>query len=573
MHRAILAGAFALALQSTGIPGQEVRIINLFDAFGEERPGTRFDWGFSAYLEYGDRVLLFDAGNDPDLLRQNAQALGVDLRRVEIAVLSHRHADHASGLDYLLRVNPKVKLYLPRDSRLGAPYRFTFPAGETEAAQSLPTRQRYFRGEKEEILYDPGDRFWRADLEFLDGHRQIAPGVHLIATESPDQQIPELSLALVQGDRIVLLTGCSHSKLDTIVSAARNHAKKDIRLLMGGYHLAWEADGYIEEIVRKLQGQLGVQQVAPAHCTGHRAVKALKKLFGDDFLHAGLGARLDLPTQGSHAQGSAYLSEGVPAGRWKATATTSNGQAFHYWLNLGVIAEQPVGTIDLFYDEAKKIAFRGGFLDAPTQELTLESQALSWSFPAPLRNLRCQVVLTAPDILQGTCLQGDSAIRVVLVPDPSDPWLADSFAAEGSSPAENRFTGAAAAVIRALAARDQPLFESLFAPTTRGTEPTELWNSAWGAFPKPPYALTALMNGILRGESGESAGGIDSLLQNRSRGKATRITFSEQDGDGAFVRLHFDQGHQEFFVALDNQERILEFTYVPPPGGAYRLKR
>ena len=185
MHRTIPAIVLAVILQSSSGLAQEIRMVNLFDAFGEEKPGVQFDWGFSAYIEYGDRVLLFDAGNNPDLLRQNARALGVDLSRVEIAVLSHRHSDHASGFDYLLKINPRVKLYLPKDARLGVAYRFEFPPQEAEAAKSLPPSQRYFRGEKSEILYDPGDRFWGADFEFVERHREVAPGIHLIATHFP----------------------------------------------------------------------------------------------------------------------------------------------------------------------------------------------------------------------------------------------------------------------------------------------------------------------------------------------------------------------------------------------------
>jgi len=53
--------------------------------------------------------------------------LKIDLRKIDIAIVSHGHYDHIGGFDYLLSVNPKVKLYLPNDFfSLGAPIKFPF---------------------------------------------------------------------------------------------------------------------------------------------------------------------------------------------------------------------------------------------------------------------------------------------------------------------------------------------------------------------------------------------------------------------------------------------------------------
>jgi metal-dependent hydrolase (beta-lactamase superfamily II) len=38
------------------------------------------------------------------------------LRQLDFAVVSHRHGDHTSGLNHLLKVNPAVKIYAPQES-------------------------------------------------------------------------------------------------------------------------------------------------------------------------------------------------------------------------------------------------------------------------------------------------------------------------------------------------------------------------------------------------------------------------------------------------------------------------
>ena len=71
------------------------------------------EWGLSILIEYGGHVILLDAGAS-GLLMQNADRLGKDLSRVDIAVLSHAHYDHADGFVPLLRAYPALKVYIRR---------------------------------------------------------------------------------------------------------------------------------------------------------------------------------------------------------------------------------------------------------------------------------------------------------------------------------------------------------------------------------------------------------------------------------------------------------------------------
>jgi len=68
----------------------------LYDAFGESKELTK-DWGFSAFVEHNGKRILFDTGNDAAIFEHNVKALGVDLTKLDFVVISHRHADHATG--------------------------------------------------------------------------------------------------------------------------------------------------------------------------------------------------------------------------------------------------------------------------------------------------------------------------------------------------------------------------------------------------------------------------------------------------------------------------------------------
>jgi len=71
--------------------------------------------GYAALIEYGGKRILCDTGNNGDTLAQNAKAKGIDLSKLDFVVMSHRHGDHMGGLAYLLSVNPKVKIFAPKE--------------------------------------------------------------------------------------------------------------------------------------------------------------------------------------------------------------------------------------------------------------------------------------------------------------------------------------------------------------------------------------------------------------------------------------------------------------------------
>jgi 7,8-dihydropterin-6-yl-methyl-4-(beta-D-ribofuranosyl)aminobenzene 5'-phosphate synthase len=109
-------GRAATNLQSAAhTDAKKAQITILYDAFGKSSTMEK-DWGFAALIEYGGKRILFDTGDNPDILAKNAKAKGADLSKLDFVVMSHRHGDHMGGLDYLLSVNPKVKVYAPKEN-------------------------------------------------------------------------------------------------------------------------------------------------------------------------------------------------------------------------------------------------------------------------------------------------------------------------------------------------------------------------------------------------------------------------------------------------------------------------
>lgn len=289
----LLAGCTAPPRQpETAIDPSKARITVLYDAFGKN-PAMHKDWGYAALIEYGGKRILFDTGDNPEILAQNAKIKGVDLTRLDFVVMSHRHSDHMSGLTYLLNVNPKVKIYAPKEN-FGV-YGFSLPSTFYRKDPSLPPEQRYYDGNPPEIMKF-GSAWPSANFELIEKTTEIAPGMHLIfqiSDKPTTMELRELSLAIETPDGIVLVVGCSHPGLDKIVEAAAQ-INQHIHLVTGGFHLVVAKDPEIEQIVTMLHDGYKVDYVAPSHCTGEPTFTALKKAYGDHYLYAGLGTSISL---------------------------------------------------------------------------------------------------------------------------------------------------------------------------------------------------------------------------------------------------------------------------------------
>jgi 7,8-dihydropterin-6-yl-methyl-4-(beta-D-ribofuranosyl)aminobenzene 5'-phosphate synthase len=269
------------------------RITVVYDAFGKSS-NLKKDWGFSAYVEYDGKRILFDTGNNADTFAQNVKALGIDLKKLDFAVISHRHGDHTSGLNYLLGVNPSVKIYVPKEpfGVFGAALPGTFYRRD----ESLPGDMRYYDGQPPAKMTF-GTPWPGANFVWVDNLTEVAPAIYLISTVSQTPgtlELHELSLAIKSPKGVILGVGCSHPGIEKILEAS-TAVDKHVHLVFGGLHLVTTPDPEITRLVTALHDQWKVDRMAAGHCTGEPAFAALRKAFGDHYLYAGLGSVIELP--------------------------------------------------------------------------------------------------------------------------------------------------------------------------------------------------------------------------------------------------------------------------------------
>ena len=192
------------------------------------------DWGFSCLVEEkGVPKILFDTGAKGEILLSNMEKLEIDPLSIEEVFISHLHWDHTGGLSELLRANPNIKkIYVP--SSMGF---------ENEVILKEPTKIH-------KNIFSTGE---------LEGIEQ--------------------SMGVMTEKGIVLIVGCSHPYMGTILDTARQFGK--IYAIIGGMH------GFCEFELFK-----DINLICPTHCTQHKT--ELKKLYPQKYIEGGAGRIIEI---------------------------------------------------------------------------------------------------------------------------------------------------------------------------------------------------------------------------------------------------------------------------------------
>jgi 7,8-dihydropterin-6-yl-methyl-4-(beta-D-ribofuranosyl)aminobenzene 5'-phosphate synthase len=214
-------------------------------------------WGFSALVEYNDQSLLFDTGGDGQILIENMQILGIDPALIERVVLSHAHGDHTGGLSAILASGARPVVYL------------------------LPSFSNVFKQRVAEIT------------EVIEVTPGLSIAQNMYTTGEMRHGVPEQALVIQSDQGLVIITGCAHPGIVEIVDRSRTLFDDRVRLVMGGFHLGSKSEAEIEAILEDFR-RLGVEQVAPCHCTGEGAMAMFAAEYGEDYIQAGVGREIIL---------------------------------------------------------------------------------------------------------------------------------------------------------------------------------------------------------------------------------------------------------------------------------------
>lgn len=243
--------------------------------------------GLSLYIEARGKKILFDAGQT-DAFADNAEKLGIDLKNIDLAILSHGHYDHSGGMLRFLQINQTAGLYFHKDA-------FN-PHFNSTGAYIGPNPALLDTGR---VVFNPG-KLELADgltlVDYSDAPRYYPLDSAGLLMEDNGQKCTEdfrheQYLLIREGEKCICISGCSHKGIVNITKWA------DPDILVGGFHFmnidpASPEKSRLDEAAQTLLESKAVFYTG--HCTGLAPYEYLKNIMGGRLHYICTGTELNM---------------------------------------------------------------------------------------------------------------------------------------------------------------------------------------------------------------------------------------------------------------------------------------
>jgi 7,8-dihydropterin-6-yl-methyl-4-(beta-D-ribofuranosyl)aminobenzene 5'-phosphate synthase len=274
-----------------------MRLICLIDNSVAHASPLWGEHGLSFWIETIQGELLWDTGQSSAILQHNLEALGLAEHRPAALALSHAHKDHTGSLEVVLRRWPGLPVYAHADlfrerySERDGKHKVIGIASQSAQLQSLAEWR--LAAEPQRILPEIATTGHITPRLYPQGGNahQLAAGD--MGTLVQDAFQDDLSLVLRVRDGIALLCGCCHAGLRNTLETVRRQYAEPLVAIVGGTHLVVADDAEQRALIAALAA-LGSPRLYLNHCTGERALHALRMAFGDRVAPCPAGTVIEL---------------------------------------------------------------------------------------------------------------------------------------------------------------------------------------------------------------------------------------------------------------------------------------
>ena len=263
------------------------------------RPDVKQEHGLSMHIATDAHSVLFDMGPNAMFL-ENAETLGVDIKAVDTAVLSHAHNDHSGGLALFCKRNDRASVYLQKDA--WGEYYVVTPKkcayiGLDKVLRKYESRFRMVDGvtvlDDELTLFSGG--FGRDYWSHANDTLREKVGDDF----PPDAFRHEQCLLVAERGKTALFGGCAHNGIVNILRRAEEILGRAPDAVFAGFHLynpslaQTEPRELVEAIAQELDARRNTRFYT-GHCTGQEAFDILKETLGDRLTYMSGGSVFEI---------------------------------------------------------------------------------------------------------------------------------------------------------------------------------------------------------------------------------------------------------------------------------------
>ncbi len=243
-------------------------------------PPLEIEHGFSALIEYKNKRILFDTGQN-NALFTNAKILNIDLNNIDFLILSHGHYDHGGNIAKIINLNPDIQIIVHQNACIP---RYSIHPDKPVKNIGLSKQNKIALIEHPNIiwcskplellpcLWVSGEILRKTDFEdcggpfYLDTNKQ-----------NPDFIEDDMSICIIDNNQLNIICGCCHSGIvNTIDWFKKLTGLDDINSVQGGLHLLHSDTNRLNKTFDYLSKN--VKTIHACHCTGTEAINSINQL-------------------------------------------------------------------------------------------------------------------------------------------------------------------------------------------------------------------------------------------------------------------------------------------------------
>lgn len=261
--------------------------------------------GMSVYVENSDSSCLFGTGSSTKLIN-NAKRMKLSPENIGSAVIPHNHFSYTGGIENLLQINPKMKLFALKAADC-SPYRkkglLASPMGDlSEKIKKHRDNFILFNSFQQvnEGFFLLKDEIGDKSFYVNDKNNKLKNGVEYENDELEHECFGVVFPFENRKKGCVILGGCAHCGLPNMIKTVyKNWGNIPVLAILTGLHFMGDnakkltVDGdYIDRLAEEIK-ELNVGAIYTCHCTGLKGYEELKSKLGNQLQYLQTGEELN----------------------------------------------------------------------------------------------------------------------------------------------------------------------------------------------------------------------------------------------------------------------------------------